>query len=74
MLQREILVGKCAAVVNVDDASSIVMHKVAALYHEILNHSVETGAFVPHRNTIWLVFASAELPKVLSCFWRHIGE
>lgn len=72
MLKGEVFVGKGVAIINVYDAGTVVMHKITALYHKVLNHSVKTGAFITHRHTIRFIFAGAKLSEILSRLWCNI--
>lgn len=46
MFQSEIFIGKCIAVVDVDDSCSVIVHEISSLDHEVLDNSVEAWAFV----------------------------
>lgn len=45
MLELKIFVCKCFSVVDVDDSSSVVVNKISALYHEVFDDTMKTGAF-----------------------------
>lgn len=46
MFQCEVLVGESIAIEDVYDASSVVVNEITSLDHEVLDDSVEAGAFV----------------------------
>jgi len=63
VLQGKVLVAEGVAV-YAGHAGAVALHKVAALDHEVLDHPMETGAFVANGNAIRSVLARAELPEV----------
>lgn len=74
MLEREVFVLKGVSVVDVYHSGAVIMHEVAALYHEVLDYSVKARALESHRNAVRLVLAGTELPEVFSRLWCHISE
>lgn len=73
VLERKVLIAECVSI-NASDAGAIALHKITALNHEILDHSVETGALVANGNTIGPIFARTKLSKVLSSPWHCVRE
>lgn len=50
------------------------IHKIAALDHEILNNSMEIGAFITKRYAIFAMFTGTKLTEIFTRFWYNIGK
>lgn len=75
VFEREVLVRHRLGAVDGGASCAISVEEVAALEHEILDDSVEFGAFVALRTTqVVLGLSRAELPEVLGRLWDHVCE
>lgn len=67
MLEIEVLVFEGLTAINTHLSSPIAVDEIAALDHEVLDHSVESRSFVTERKVLLPVFSGAELSEVLCC-------
>ena len=72
MPQLEVLVLEGSRAVNGGDARAVVVDKVSALDHEVLDDAVEGGPLVPLRNSVPPVLAGAKLTEILCCLRTNI--
>lgn len=74
MLQSEVFIRERSTAVDAQYPGAVAVDEVAALYHKVLDYSVEDSTFEPQRHTVPPVFPGAELPKVLRRFRTDILE
>lgn len=74
MLQGEVLIRECSTAVDAQHPGTIAVDEVAALYHEIFDHSMEDSTFETQRNPILPVFTGAELSEILRRLRARILE
>lgn len=75
MLEVEVFIREGLRPVDTNRAASVAVQKVSALNHEVLDDSMEFGAFVALGTAkVVLRLACAELPEVFRRPWDDICE
>lgn len=74
MFQSEVLIRERSTAIDTQHPGTVTIDEVAALYHEILDYSVENGTFEAQWYAILSVFPGAKLPEVLRCFRADVLE
>lgn len=75
VLQFEVLIGEFVGAVDGAGAGAVAVDEVAALEHEVFDHTMELAPLVALRPpSVVLRLAGAELAEVLSSLGRHIFE